>query len=173
MAAPGTISFFGIRQIFAVTARLIIDTGNVENTAAPAQKAGLVAQNTDAILRGFPGFITLTVDKSLVITKTAEDTRIGPKTSEFPNGAVQRIAWLRDDIAGDHGQMRLQFIQHVDGAGRIANTQPGTDVKIAQLADPEPDEVGMKVRNRQIDLFDVKIDPLDDAAPNAAATMGA
>ena len=78
--------------------------------------------------------------------------------------AIQRIARLRDDIAGDHGQIRLQFIQHVDGVARVPDAQPGADVKIAQLADAESYEVGMKVRDRQIDLFDMKVDPLDDGA---------
>ena len=37
-------------------------------------------------------------------------------------------------------------------------------MKIAQLTDPESHEVGVKVRDRQIDLFDMKVDPLDDGA---------
>ena len=37
-------------------------------------------------------------------------------------------------------------------------------MQIAQLADAKTFEIGMKVRNRQIDLFDLKVGSFDDGA---------
>ena len=99
-----------------------------------------------------------------MITQAAEDAGIRPQTSEFPNGSIQRITRLRNDVAGDDRQMRLQFIEHVDRAAGVAHTEPGAYVKIAQLSDPQSHKIGMKIRDRQIDLLNLKIVPLDDPA---------
>ena len=55
-----------------------------------------------------------------MIAQAAEDAGIGAKARQFPNGVVQRIADLGDQVAGDNGQMRLELVEHVDGAAQFA-----------------------------------------------------
>ena len=93
--------FLGIDQIFAVPEALIVDAGDVQNTVSPVQQTRLVAQNAYANFRRLAGFITLAFHISLVITKAAEHAGIGPEPSELSNGGIQRIAFLRNHIAGD------------------------------------------------------------------------
>ena len=97
-----------------------------------------------------------------MITQAPEDAGIGAKTRQFPNGVVKGVAELRDEVAGDNGQMRLQLVEHVDGAAEFAGTEPGADMEIAQLANAQTFEVGMQVRHRQIDFPDLEVGSFDD-----------
>ncbi len=120
MDAPGTTSFSASRRYGPTPLRsLVIDSRNVKNALAPTQKPGLVAQKSDSIRQRMASGVVLALRVHLVIPETAENAGVGAKARELANRIVQRIAYLRDQVAGDDGQVRLELIQHVDRRGRV------------------------------------------------------
>ncbi len=50
------------------------------------------------------------------------------------------------------------------GAAEFLDTEPRADVQIAQLADAQAFEIGMKAGNGKIDFPDLKVGAVDDGA---------
>src|SRR5579862_190882 len=68
--------------------------------------------------------------------------------------------------------MRLELIQHVDGAAEFLDTEPRADVQVAQLADAQSFEIGMKAGHRKIYFSDLKVGPVDDGAESGDGERG-
>ena len=127
-SGAGDHQFLGAAQIIlAVEERLIIYDGHVESRGAEnavaelsaAQESGDSTRAAAASSPHPPDFRVV-----FVIPQAPQDTGVGLQACELPRmQSFDRVALLRNEIAGDGRQMRAQSVRGVDHAREIGLAQ--------------------------------------------------
>ena len=102
--------------------------------------------------------------EGLVVAHAAPYARVGAQAGQHVERGVERVALLRDDIAGDDGDMRPGFVGHRDGGFELSRRQERPGVDVRELHDPQAFQVRLQPGDRDRDLADLEALAADEGS---------
>src|SRR5579862_4446714 len=146
---------------------LVIDADEIELRAAPTDLRVLLPEKFHTVLGEKLGGQMLSVRINLMISVATPHAQGRAEAGEFADASLEGIIWTGDEVSGDDGKIRLEFIDHAHGAAHVRGGHVTTDVNIAELGDAQTVKRLRQSADRQFDFSNAIIVPADEETVGA------
>jgi hypothetical protein len=128
----------GGRFAWAGALASVVDPNQIEVAAAPGQFHTLLPQHMHAVARKERLSPCFHPGPTLVVAVAPPDAHGRPQPAQLGDTVFEGVMLVRDQIAGEHGQIGLHGIAHVDGAPDRRAGHEGPDVDITEVDNAQP-----------------------------------
>src|SRR4029077_7054546 len=122
----------------------------------------LLPQKLHPVLGEKLGGHVLSVRINLMVSVAAPDTQRSAQACQFRDASLEWIIRPGDEVSGDDGKIRFEFIGHAHGAAHVCGGHITADVNIAKLGDAQAFELVRQSADRQFDSVNAIIVPADE-----------